>query len=57
MFGLFGGKKQKNTKPVTNSAASILVGGLTSIKDVVAPSFIEVDFNVTGEIATFHIWV
>lgn len=43
MFSL--GKKQNNTKATTQSAASILANGLTTIKDIVAPSFIEVDFN------------
>lgn len=45
MFGILKGKKQKAAATTSQSAASILAGGLTSIKDIVAPSFIEVDFN------------
>jgi len=43
-FNLFGGKKNGKT-PSPTSAGKVVAAGLTSIKDIVAPSFIEVDFN------------
>ena len=42
-FNLFGSKKNK--APAATSAGKVVAAGLTSIKDIVAPSFIEVDFN------------
>jgi type IV secretory pathway VirB4 component len=47
MFGL-GKKKNKQssqTPAVTNTAAKMLTAGMTSLKDIVAPSFVEIDFN------------
>ena len=41
---MFGGKKNGKT-PSPTSAGKVVAAGLTSIKDIVAPSFIEVDFN------------
>lgn len=41
----FGNKGSKNNKPVPHPAADVLSKGMVSIKDLVAPSFVEVDFN------------
>ncbi len=42
MFGF--GKKQPE-KPKTSPAGDLLKNGMVSVKDLIAPSFIEVDFN------------
>lgn len=42
MFGL--GKK-KEPKPQTSPAGDLVKAGMVSVKDLIAPSFIEVDFN------------
>jgi type IV secretory pathway VirB4 component len=39
------GKKKTNNKPVPSPAAGVLSKGMVSVKDLVAPSFVEVDFN------------
>ena len=45
-MGIFGGNKKQNKKPKNaESAGELLKDGMVSIKDLVAPSFIEVDFN------------
>ncbi len=44
MFG-FGKKKQRTQKGSKNNVASFLAKGDVSIKDIIAPSYIEVDFN------------
>ncbi len=43
--GLLGHKNTKTQAATVKTAGSILITGLTSIKDIVSPSFIEVDFN------------
>src|SRR3989344_4567952 len=50
MLNLFGkktngGKKQQTTLSNANNVAGFLAKGTVSIKDIIAPSFIEVDFN------------
>lgn len=43
---LFGRKKENTSKPqVGSDFARRLAAGMTSIKDIIAPSFIEIDFN------------
>ena len=39
------GKKKKTNKPAPNPAANVLSKGMVTVKDLVAPSFVEVDFN------------
>lgn len=41
----FGSKKNKATTEPADTASKLLSPGLVSIKDIIAPSFIEVDFN------------
>lgn len=41
----FGKKKNKTNKPAPNPAANVLSKGMVAVKDLVAPSFVEVDFN------------
>jgi len=45
MFNLLSNKKQPVTNSKKETVASFLAKGSFSIKDIVAPSFIEVDFN------------
>src|SRR3989338_4373149 len=50
MLNLFGkktngGKKQQTTLSNANNVAGFLAKGTVSIKDIIAPAFIEVDFN------------
>lgn len=47
MFNLFSGKPNGKTKSISGNqnVANFLAKGTVSIKDVIAPSFIEVDFN------------
>ena len=42
---MFFGKKKDSNKPAPSPAATVLSKGMVSIKDLVAPSFVEVDFN------------
>lgn len=43
---LFGPKKTNGqAHPLKEGASSILAQGMTSIKDIIAPSFVEIDFN------------
>ncbi len=41
---LFGNKKRDNKTPVNNSS-NVVANGTVSIADIIAPSFVEVDFN------------
>ncbi|KXK09688.1 MAG: hypothetical protein UZ22_OP11002001016 [Microgenomates bacterium OLB23] len=41
----FGKKKQGTNKPAPHPAADVLSKGMVTVKDLVAPSFVEVDFN------------
>ncbi len=41
----FGKKKNKTNRPAPNPAADVLSRGMVAVKDLVAPSFVEVDFN------------
>jgi conjugal transfer ATP-binding protein TraC len=50
MFGLFKPKEKNTTQPAPSSAgtqgvADVLAKGTVTLKDIIAPSFIEVDFN------------
>ncbi len=44
-MALFGGKQKQNAKQGQESAGSLLSPGMVSIRDLIAPSYIEVDFN------------
>lgn len=45
MFGPFSKKKSSNPIPSTQSVADTIARGSVSVKDLVAPSFIDVDFS------------
>lgn len=48
MFNLFGNKKNKpptSSLPASQNVAQFLAKGNVSVKDIIAPSFVEVDFN------------
>ena len=48
MFNLFGNKKNKpptSLLPASQNVAQFLAKGNVSVKDIIAPSFVEVDFN------------
>src|SRR4030042_6870848 len=50
MFNLFNNKTNNKSSPAVNlpsgqNVANFLAKGAVSIKDIIAPSFIEVDFN------------
>lgn len=45
IFDLFQPTKKSTTSQTGPSLASTLSAGMTSVKDIIAPSFIEVDFN------------
>jgi len=44
MLSIFGKKKQTN-EPVTTKSAGVVANGTVGIADIIAPSFVEVDFN------------
>ena len=45
MFGLGGGKKSASVPASAQNVADVLAKGTVSVKDLIAPSFVEVDFN------------
>ncbi len=45
MFNLFGGNKGGSVPSSAQNVADVLAKGTVSVKDLIAPSFVEVDFN------------
>lgn len=45
IFDLFSPKQQSNNQNNSKNIASTLANGMVSVKDIIAPSYVEVDFN------------